>query len=89
MKVRIGISTTDKLLELEVDDPAVFKEELERAVADGGLGLPPKVVQERLGHEDYTTTRRVYGHLLPDMHVEAGLAASRAFAATTLRAVEE
>lgn len=38
MKVRIGISTTDKLLELEVDDPAVFKEEMERAAAEGGLG---------------------------------------------------
>lgn len=38
MKVRIGISTTDKLLEVEVDDPAVFKEEMERAVAEGGLG---------------------------------------------------
>ena len=52
-------------------------------------GVRLEVVQERLGHEDYTTTRRVYGHLLPDMHVEAGLAASRAFAATKLRAVEE
>lgn len=38
MKVRIGISTTDKLLELEVDDPSAFKEEMERAVAEGGLG---------------------------------------------------
>ena len=38
MKVRIGISTTDKLLELEVDDAEAFKEEMERAVAEGGLG---------------------------------------------------
>lgn len=38
MKVRIGISTTDKLLELEVDDPDTFREEMERAVSEGGLG---------------------------------------------------
>ena len=38
MKVRIGISTTDKLLELEVDDAKAFKEEMEKAVAQGGLG---------------------------------------------------
>ncbi len=38
MKVRIGISTTDKLLELEVDDAESFKKEIERAVAEGGLG---------------------------------------------------
>ena len=38
MKVRIGISTTDKLLELEISDPDVFKEEMERSVAEGGLG---------------------------------------------------
>ena len=38
MKVRIGISTTDKLLELEVDDSKAFKKEMERAIAEGGLG---------------------------------------------------
>jgi hypothetical protein len=38
MKVRIGISTTDKLLELEVDDATEFREEMERAVSEGGLG---------------------------------------------------
>jgi hypothetical protein len=38
MKVRIGISTTDKLLELEIDDPDAFRKEIERAVADDGLG---------------------------------------------------
>lgn len=38
MKVRIGISTTDKLLELEISDPDVFKKEMERSVAEGGLG---------------------------------------------------
>ena len=38
MKVRIGISTTDKLLELDVDDSQAFKTEMERAIAEGGLG---------------------------------------------------
>ena len=38
MKVRIGISTTERLLELEVDDPVAFKKEMERAIAEGGLG---------------------------------------------------
>jgi hypothetical protein len=38
MKVRIGISTTDKLLEIEVDDAKAFKKEIERAVSEGGLG---------------------------------------------------
>lgn len=38
MKVRIGIATTDKLLELEIEDAKSFKEEMERAVVEGGLG---------------------------------------------------
>jgi hypothetical protein len=38
MKVRIGISTTDKLLELEVEDAKTFREEMERAVEEGGMG---------------------------------------------------
>ncbi len=32
---------------------------------DGGLGLPPKVVQERMGHATITMTMDVYGHLFP------------------------
>ena len=31
----------------------------------GGIGLPPKVVQERLGHSSITMTMDVYGHLFP------------------------
>jgi integrase len=34
-------------------------------VEDGGLGLPPKVVQERLGHSTIMMTLDVYGHLFP------------------------
>lgn len=33
--------------------------------ADGGLGLPLKVVQERLGHSTITLTADRYGHLFP------------------------
>lgn len=32
---------------------------------DGGLGLPPKVVQERLGHSSILMTMDTYGHLFP------------------------
>jgi integrase len=32
-------------------------------VEDGGLGLPPKNVQERLGHSSITLTLNTYGHL--------------------------
>ncbi|MBB4003239.1 tyrosine-type recombinase/integrase [Aurantimonas endophytica] len=32
---------------------------------DGGLALPPKVVQERLGHSTITMTMDTYGHLFP------------------------
>jgi integrase len=32
----------------------------------GGLGLPPKVVQARLGHSSIQMTLDVYGHLFPD-----------------------
>jgi len=38
MKVRIGIATTDKVVELEIDNAKTFKEEMERAVTEGGLG---------------------------------------------------
>jgi integrase len=33
--------------------------------ADGGLELPPKVVQERLGHASIVITLDTYGHLFP------------------------
>jgi len=32
---------------------------------DGGLGLPPKMVQERLGHASILMTMDTYGHLFP------------------------
>ena len=31
----------------------------------GGMGLPPKVVQERLGHSTLAMTMDTYGHLFP------------------------
>lgn len=38
MKVRIGISTTDKLLEIEIDDPKAFRKTMEAAILENGLG---------------------------------------------------
>jgi integrase len=51
-------------------------------------GARLEVVQELLGHEDYTTTRRVYAHLMPEMKAEAALVASSIFSGTSLRAIE-
>jgi integrase len=34
-------------------------------VEDGGLGLPIKIVQHRLGHSSITMTSDIYGHLFP------------------------
>lgn len=38
MKVRIGIANTEKLIEIEVDDEASFRSDIEKAVEKGGLG---------------------------------------------------
>lgn len=38
MKVRIGISNTDKLIEIEVEDVKAFRTEIEKAVAGGEMG---------------------------------------------------
>ncbi|WP_426424195.1 tyrosine-type recombinase/integrase [Bradyrhizobium genosp. A] len=43
---------------------------------DGGLELPPKVVQERLGHSTIAMTLDVYGHLFPRDDDGAELAAA-------------
>jgi integrase len=43
---------------------------------DGGLELPAKVVQERLGHSSITLTLDVYGHLFPRGDDSAELAAA-------------
>ena len=37
MRVRIGITETDKLVDLDVDDVDAFRAELESAVADGSV----------------------------------------------------
>ncbi len=44
--------------------------------ADGGLELPPKVVQERLGHSTIVMTLDRYGHLFPRGDDSAELAAA-------------
>jgi integrase len=46
--------------------------------ADGGLELPAKVVQERLGHSSITMTMDTYGHLFPRGDDGAELAAAEA-----------
>ncbi|RZS82071.1 site-specific recombinase XerD [Phyllobacterium myrsinacearum] len=43
---------------------------------DGGLSLPPKMVQERLGHSSITLTMDTYGHLFPRNDDAAELAAA-------------
>jgi integrase len=43
-------------------------------VEDGGLGLPPKTVQTRLGHSTLAMTMDTYGHLFPDSNDTALLA---------------
>lgn len=50
-------------------------------------GVRLEVIQDRLGHDDFKTTRKVYSHLMPDMLKEAGAAASAAFANTSVRAL--
>ncbi|WP_299090521.1 tyrosine-type recombinase/integrase [uncultured Microbacterium sp.] len=35
------------------------------------LGVPPKVVQERLGHSTITTTMNIYSHVTPTMQKNA------------------
>lgn len=50
-------------------------------------GVPIHVVSARLGHESIQTTVDTYGHLMPDLVQQAGLAASAAFAGTNLRAL--
>jgi len=44
--------------------------------ADGGLELPPKIVQERLGHASIVMTMDTYGHLFPRGDDSAELAAA-------------
>ena len=42
--------------------------------ADGGLELPPKIVQQRLGHSSIMMTMDIYGHLFPSDDDGAALA---------------
>ena len=56
--------------------------------ADGGLELPAKVVQERLGHSSITMTLDTYGHLFPRVDDGAELeAAERALLGSPCRKV--
>lgn len=46
--------------------------------ADGGLELPTKTVQARMGHSSITVTMDTYGHLFPRGDDTAELAAAEA-----------
>jgi integrase len=46
---------------------------------DGGLELPPKLVQTRLGHSSIAVTMDTYGHLFPRGDDDAELAAASNF----------
>ena len=48
-----------------------------------GLGLPLKVVQERMGHSSITMTADIYGHLFPNTDDRKALQAGGASATTT------
>lgn len=53
--------------------PTIRVHDMRHTHASGLLraGIPAKVVSERLGHSDVTTTLRVYQHVLPGMQAEA------------------
>lgn len=46
---------------------------------DGGLGLPPKMVQDRLGHSTIALTMDRYGHMFPRGDDGSEMAAAEAF----------
>jgi integrase len=46
--------------------------------ANGGLELPPKEIQDRMGHSSITVTMDIYGHLFPRGDDAAELAAAEA-----------
>ena len=43
------------------------------------LGVPMKIVQERLGHSDYTLTANTYSHLMKGAQAEAAEKVDRLF----------
>jgi len=49
MRVRIGITDTSKVIEVEIDDIEAFQAVMERAVADGGLAWFTDVRQRVVG----------------------------------------
>lgn len=45
-------------------------------IEDGGLALPPKSVQERMGHSSIVVTMDTYGHLFPSADEDAAMSAA-------------
>lgn len=50
-------------------------------------GAPLEFVQERLGHEEFATTRKFYVHLVPDVRKRGAAFAAGVFDSTALRAL--
>ena len=48
-----------------ISKPKFYASSLINREEDGGQALPPKVVQERLGHASITMTYDRYGHIFP------------------------
>jgi integrase len=61
-----------KLLQ-EADLPDMHFHDLRHSAATIllSMGVPAKVVQEILGHGNFSTTMNIYGHVLPSMHRDA------------------
>ena len=55
------LSALDRVLDLALRH--IYASWCVNRTKDGGLGLPPKNVQERLGHSSITITLDTYGHL--------------------------
>lgn len=89
-QVRAGVTTTTTELDADGNSITVARYKklhslrhfyaswcINRRV-DGGLELPPKMVQERLGHATINMTLDVYGHLFPSGDDGSELAAAEA-----------
>lgn len=82
---RAGLATSPaKGEKVEYDGPRIHDARHTHASWLIANGVRLEVIQDRLGHKDYAFTRRVYGHLMPDLRREAGMAAGLAFAQTAL-----
>jgi integrase len=47
-------------------------------------GVPPKVIQEQLGHSQISTTMNIYAHVMPSLREQAADAMDATFGTTPL-----